>query len=117
MKVKLLQQLAFREQVPMYGIFLDLRKAFDAMDRGRCLEILEEVGMGPCALRLINSFCDHELLVCRASGYHGRVLKSERGVTQGDPLSPTIFNLIVDTIVREWIFQWGRRASTPPTSA
>ena len=33
MEAKLLQQLAFREQVPMYGIFLDLRKAFNAMDR------------------------------------------------------------------------------------
>ena len=40
----------------MYGIFLDLRKAFDTMDWGQCLEILEDVGVGPCALRLIKSF-------------------------------------------------------------
>ena len=105
MEAKLLQQLAFREQVPMYGIFLDLRKAFDAMDRGRCLEILGDAGVGPCALRLIESFWKNELLVCRASGYYGRVFQSERGVTQGGPLSPTIFNLMVDAIVREWVFQ------------
>ena len=37
MEAKLIQQLAFREQVPLYGIFLDLRKAFDAMDRSRCI--------------------------------------------------------------------------------
>ena len=35
MEAKPLQQLAFREQVPMYGIFLDLRKAFDAFWRTR----------------------------------------------------------------------------------
>ena len=30
MEVKLVQQLAYLEQVPLYGLFLDLRKAFDA---------------------------------------------------------------------------------------
>ena len=50
MEAKLLQQLAFREQVPMYGIFLDLQKAFDAMDYGQYLAILEDMGVGPCTL-------------------------------------------------------------------
>ena len=69
MEAKLLQHLAFREQVPIYGIFLDLRKGFDAMDWEQCLEILENGGVGPCALRLIKSFWENELLVCRVS--HG----------------------------------------------
>ena len=28
--------------------------------------------------------------------------RGERGVTQGDPLSPTIFNVVVDTVVCHW---------------
>ena len=72
--------------------------------------------MGPWALRLMKSFWDNEVLVCRVAGYYGRPFKSECGVTQGAPLSPTIFNLMVDVIVREWVFQmeaagfetWGR---------
>ena len=40
MEATLHQQLAAREQVPLYGIFLDLRKAFNTMDRGRCLQVL-----------------------------------------------------------------------------
>ena len=27
---------------------------------------------------------------------------TERGVTQGDPLSPTIFNVVVDALVCHW---------------
>ena len=26
-----------------------------------------------------------------------------KGVTQGDPLSPTIFNMVVDAVVRHWL--------------
>ena len=37
MEVKLAQQLAYLEQVPLYGLFIDLCKAFDAMDCKRCL--------------------------------------------------------------------------------
>jgi hypothetical protein len=38
-KAKLAQQLSHIELKPFYGIFLDLRKAFDAMDRERCILI------------------------------------------------------------------------------
>ena len=47
LEVKLLQQLAaFREEV-LYLIFLDLHKAYYALERSRCLEILEGYGVGP----------------------------------------------------------------------
>ena len=41
-------------------------------------------------------------MVKRAGGYYGEHLRGERGVTQGDPLSPTIFNMVVDTVVPHW---------------
>ena len=103
MEEKLVQQLAYREQAPLFCIFLDLKKAYDAMDRGRCLEILEDCGVGPRARRLIQQFWELGEMARRASGYYGRVFTAGRWVTQGGFLSPTVFNLVVDTIVREWI--------------
>ena len=45
-EVKLAQLLAYIEQVPLYGVFNDLQKAYDEMDKGRCLDILEAYGVG-----------------------------------------------------------------------
>ena len=104
-EAKLAQQLAGLEQCPLYTIFLDLKKAYDAMDRDRCLKILRDVGVGKKALRLIARFWKGAELVYRVAGYYGSIFKVRRGVTQGDFLSPTIFNLMVDGILREWDWQ------------
>ena len=41
-------------------------------------------------------------MVAMAGGYYGTEFQGARGVTQGDPLSPTIFNVVVDAVVRNW---------------
>ena len=67
------------------------------------MEILEGYGVGVNTLRLIKFFWDNAELVCRASGRYGEIFRAGRGVTQGGPLSPKIFNIMVDAIVREWL--------------
>ena len=42
-------------------------------------------------------------MVARAGGYYSTAFKGERCMTQGDPLSPTIFNVVVDAFVRHWV--------------
>jgi hypothetical protein len=63
-EAKLAQKLAHLEQAPFYGVFLDLKKAFDSMDKERCLLILEGYGVGPRMIRLIWNFRCNAVLVC-----------------------------------------------------
>ena len=42
-------------------------------------------------------------MVAREGGYYGTAFQGDRGVTQGDPLSPTIFNVVVDEVVRNFV--------------
>ena len=51
-------------------------------------------------------------MVARAGGYYGTRFKGERGVTQGGPLSPTIFNVVVDAVVRHWVMLSVEEADT-----
>jgi hypothetical protein len=104
-EAKLAQQLAHLEQVPFYGVFLDLKKVFDSMDRERCLLILEGYRVGPRVIRLIQNFWRNAVLVCRASGNYGSPFCAGHGVTQGGPLSAKLFNIFVDAVAREWVRQ------------
>ena len=38
-------------------------------------------------------------MVAQAGGYYRTSFQEERGVTQGDLMSPTIFNVVVDAVV------------------
>ncbi len=105
MEVKLQQQLAWVDQEPLYQIYLDLRKAYDALDRGRCLEILAGYGVGPNLLRLQKKFWDDAKMVCCVGGNYGLPFGAHCGVMQGEPLSSLMFNVCVDCVVREWLRQ------------
>jgi hypothetical protein len=103
MEAKLAQQLAHLEQVPFYGIFLDLKKAFDSMDRELCLLILGGYGVGPKMIRLIRNFWENAKMVCQASVNYGTPFQAGRGITQGGPLSAKLFNVIVDAVAWDWL--------------
>jgi hypothetical protein len=103
LEVKLVQQLAFLGQKPWHQIFLDLHKAYDAMDWEKTLEILVDYDVGHKALRIIQRFWNHAKLVCRTGGCYGDPFTVYRGVTQGGPLSSLIFDVVVDAVVREWL--------------
>ena len=84
-------------------IFLDLHKAYEALDRSRCHDILEGYSVGPRARRLLRAYWGEMTMMARAGGYYGEAFKGDRRVTQFDPLSPTIFNVVVDAVVRHWV--------------
>ena len=53
---KLAQQLTFIDQSPLFGIFNNMRKAYDVMDREMCINIYVDAGEGSNAVRLIINF-------------------------------------------------------------
>ena len=71
-------------------IFLDLHKAYESLDRSRCLEILEGYGVGPQTCQLLRTYWSRLKIVARAGGYYGASFTGAWVVTQGEPISPTI---------------------------
>ena len=42
-------------------------------------------------------------MVTSVGRYFGLVFKGYRGVTQGDPLYPILFDIVVDAVIRHWV--------------
>ena len=91
-----------REAV-LFKVFLDLRKAYAALDQERALDIITAYGVGPRTVRILRTYWDRLTMVAKAGGYFGRPFKGYQGVTQGETLSPTIFNVVVDAVIRHWV--------------
>ena len=54
METKLEQQLAGVVHDPLLQVFIDVRKAYESLDRGICVEILRGYGLGPKLQWLLN---------------------------------------------------------------
>jgi len=55
-QAKLAQQLVYLHEEVLHEVFFDLKKAYDVMDRERCMKILEGYEVGPRMLRLVKFF-------------------------------------------------------------
>ena len=97
---KLVQNLVGIAHEPLFQVFLDVRKAYDSLDRGRYMEILRGYGMGKRMARLIVNHWDNIIFVLNKKRFLGMPLGTRRGFTQGYPASPMIFNIAVDVVVR-----------------
>jgi hypothetical protein len=75
------------------------------MDWDRCILILEGYGADPRMIQLIRTYWRDAIIVCRASGNYGMPFKVGRGMTQGGPLSAKLFNILVDAIACEWLWE------------
>ena len=59
--------------------------------------------MGPLSHRILCTYWYRLAVVDHTGGYYDKAFNGFRNMTQGNPLSPTIFNVVVDTVVHHWV--------------
>ena len=102
LKVKIFHKIKSTREEFLHAIFQDLRKSYNALERSMCPYILEGYGMGIRSLRLLCRYWEMLQMVARTRGYYGETFYGENVVMKGDPLLSTIFNVVVDAVVRHW---------------
>ena len=91
-------------QKNIYFCFIDYGKAFDCVDHGKLWKILKEIGVPDHLTHLLRNLCAGQEATVRTG--HGRTgwFQIRKGVHQGCILSPCLFNLHAEYIMRNaWL--------------
>ena len=88
-------------QSPLYSTFVDFEKAFDSVDRSTIWTLMEHYGIPPKFISIIRNLYDDATCHIIHNGKLTHPFKVETGVRQGCILSPTIFLIVIDWIMKE----------------
>ena len=85
----------------VYFAFLDLEKAYDRVDRDAMWNVLRMYGIGGKLLRAVQSMYADSRACVRVGNKMSEWFPVKVGLRQGCVMSPWLFNLYIDGVVRE----------------
>ena len=103
LEAKLFQHLGGLAHELLFQMFLDIRKAYDPLDREKYIEVMRGYGVGPNITQLLNSYWERQRIAPKTGKFLRKEFRTGRGFMQGDPDSPMIFNIMVNAVIRAFL--------------
>jgi exonuclease III len=100
MMVQQTARLLHRLKEPRVMLKLDIARAFDSVSWPMLLEVLRKLGFGPRFRELVAILFSTASTRVLLNGEPGPPIWHRRGLRQGDPLSPMLFVLYINTLNR-----------------
>lgn len=87
----------------LYGALIDFKTAFDSVNREKLFEKLEKIGIKGKVLGIIKGiYRETKNEVITGEGIT-ESFNTNKGVRQGCPLSPSLFNIFIEDLEEQWV--------------
>ena len=83
----------------IYAALIDIKKAYDNVDRVLLLHTLMEAKASPVLVKYLATLFDKVIYFVKTDGIFTSVFEAVVGLRQGDPLSPLLFNIYIASII------------------
>ncbi|CAB0034374.1 unnamed protein product [Trichogramma brassicae] len=84
----------------LFLVMLDMQKAFDSVAHESITTIMRAKGISQPFIRYYQKMCEDSTTTIQHGDWISRPIRPSCGVKQGDPLSPVIFNCLIDEMLR-----------------
>ena len=88
------------QNIPLYMCFIDYAKAFDCVNYRKLWDTMEQMGFPAHIIQLVANLHKEQESVVRTSNGDTDWFKIERGVRQGCVISPGLYNIYSEHIMR-----------------
>ncbi|KAL4082900.1 hypothetical protein QTP88_029554 [Uroleucon formosanum] len=85
----------------VHMVFIDYKKAYDSIHRASLIKILEEFGMPSKLISLVGCSISHTDIKVKVGQTLSKTVQVTTGLRQGDAISPVLFNIVLEKVVRE----------------
>ncbi|KAG1136220.1 hypothetical protein G6F37_012136 [Rhizopus arrhizus] len=103
LSARLVMDIAQRYKIPGIGLLLDQEKAYDRVHPTYLQACLSHFGFPGKFVDCISSLFFSTTLCVNVNGFLSSPFLQGRGLRQGDPLSPLLFNLALEPLLRSFL--------------
>ncbi|KAG2189845.1 hypothetical protein INT46_009976 [Mucor plumbeus] len=100
MIVQCLQEIASSSRSESIALLLDQQKAYDRIHFDYLQSCMSAFNIPPSIIRSITSLFSSTMIQVNVNGFLTAPFQQLRGLRQGDPLSPLLFNITFDPLLR-----------------
>lgn len=99
--IKQIQSSTYDQGLSLHMLFIDFQQAYDKIRRAKIYEAMEQLGIPNKIIRLVQMTLKDTRSRVAIGGNLSRHIAVNTGLKQGDPLSTSLFNIVLEVLIRQ----------------